>query len=83
MAQSSQTMPTSAPNNSAIFFAATKAASSSPFNLTIRTTDIEPTPAPPPSPIDFGYESSASIDSFTGRWKSKNGSVGATPVSAS
>ncbi|KAF2402493.1 hypothetical protein EJ06DRAFT_342013 [Trichodelitschia bisporula] len=32
--------------------------------LTIRTQNIEPTPAPPPSPVDFGsYASAASNDS--------------------
>ncbi|KAE9973008.1 hypothetical protein EG328_004666 [Venturia inaequalis] len=34
--------------------------------LTIRTTNIEPTPAPPPSPVDFGsYASDCASDSGT------------------
>lgn len=33
--------------------------------LTIRTTNIEPTPAPPPSPIDFGSYASDFSDSST------------------
>ncbi|TID22123.1 hypothetical protein E2P81_ATG11232 [Venturia nashicola] len=34
--------------------------------LTIRTTNIEPTPAPPPSPVDFGsYASDSASDCGT------------------
>jgi hypothetical protein len=37
--------------------------------LTIRTTNIEPTPAPPPSPVDFGsYASDCSTSSQAGEW---------------
>jgi len=37
--------------------------------LTIRTQNIEPTPAPPPSPVDFGsYTSDGSESSTAEEW---------------
>ncbi|KAF2436263.1 hypothetical protein EJ08DRAFT_645261 [Tothia fuscella] len=40
--------------------------------LTIRTQNIEPTPAPPPSPVDFGsYASDWSESSTVGGWRTR------------
>jgi len=40
--------------------------------LTIRTQNIEPTPAPPPSPVDFGsYASDYSESSSTEEWMAR------------
>jgi len=37
--------------------------------LTIRTTDIRETPAPPPSPIDFGFEDYISQQTIMDAWR--------------
>jgi len=50
--------------------------------LTIRTTVIRETPAPPPSPIDFGFESYTSQQTIMEEWRAmsrraEEGAVGA------
>jgi len=39
--------------------------------LSIRTTNIEPTPAPPPSPVDFGSYASDCSESSTADWMTR------------